>query len=115
MRWRIFKEKCMERKKENYLYKISLATQIGKKSGKLFLSVIENKIDGFLEVLGRKQPFCGEKTASGCVIRGQLKTLVSVFDYTATGFFDDKSISLDLTYKHGVFRLTGNCEKYTTE
>ena len=105
----------MERKKENYLYKISLATQIGKKSGKLFLSVIENKIDGFLEVLGRKQPFCGEKTASGCVIRGQLKTLVSVFDYTATGFFDDKSISLDLTYKHGVFRLTGNCEKYTTE
>ena len=105
----------MEQKKENYLYKISLATQIGKKSGKLFLSVIQNKIDGVLEILGQKQPFCGEKTASGCVIKGQLKTLVSVFDYTAIGYFDIKSISLDLTYNHGVFRLTGNCEDYSVE
>ena len=102
-------------KREKYLYKISLATQIGKKSGKLFLSVEQDKIGGFLEVLGRKQPLCGEKTTSGCILKGQLKTLVSVFDYTAKCYFDEKSVSADLTYKRGVFRLTGVCEEFSIE
>lgn len=105
----------MEREKEYYLYKVSVATQIGKKSGKLFLTVSDNKIDGFLDILGRKQPLSGEKTKDGCWLKGQLRTLISVFDYTAAGYFDNQSVSLDIVYKHGCFRLVGSCEDFVTD
>lgn len=93
---------------EIYRYVIRLATQMGVKSGELFLSVKEGEIEGAMRILGEKQSFTGERNFDGsCVLVGQLKTRSSVFDYIASGRFDRESILLDLKYKYGTFRLTG--------
>lgn len=100
----------MEQNKEIeiYQYAVSLATQMGIKYGELLLSVIGNRINGMLDILGERQGCTGERNSDGsCTLFGQLKTKRSVFDYTARGHFDKESILLDLKYKHGVFRLTG--------
>ena len=93
---------------EIYRYAISLATQMGIKQGELLLSVVGNRINGMMDILGERQGCIGERKPDGsCTLLGQLKTKRSVFDYTATGRFDQDSILLDLKYKYGVFRLTG--------
>lgn len=93
---------------EIYQYAISLATQMGIKYGELLLSVIGNRVNGMMDILGERQSCTGERNSDGsCTLFGQLKTKRSVFDYTARGHFDKESILLDLKYKHGVFRLTG--------
>lgn len=98
----------MERKDNKYSYRISLATQIGTRTGSLLLSVIGNKIDGILDILGERQHCTGELEADGnCTFSGQLKTLRSVYDYTATGHFDENNILLNLKYKHGILHLVG--------
>lgn len=105
----------MEKNKEIYLFRILLETQIGKKSGVLSLSVCQNKIEGYLNILGRKQFVHGVLTNDGCLLSGQLKTLISVFDYTAEGYFNDQFITLTLCYKHGLLHLTGVCENYSVK
>lgn len=100
----------MEQKKQNgeYWYCICLETQIGIKHGTLLLSVKDSYIEGMMELLGLKQHCSGRVWRDGsCTLFGELKTLRSVFAYTATGYFNEKNIRLDLKYDHGVFRLTG--------
>lgn len=98
----------MDKSNVTYMYHIDLATQMGIKHGELFLSVIDNKIDGIMNILGEQQSCSGERNSDGsCILFGKLKTKLSVFDYTAVGYFDKDSILLDLKYKQGIFRLTG--------
>lgn len=98
----------MEHNDKKYSYRVSLATQMGTRTGNLLLSVIGNKIDGILDILGQRQHCTGELGDDGnCTLSGQLKTLCSVYDYTATGHFDENNILLNLKYKHGILRLVG--------
>lgn len=102
----------MDKEEKTYFYYISLATQLGKKSGRLFLSVFENRVEGIMEILGRRQSFLGKLNDDGsCTLFGQLKTLLSVFDYTASGYFDENGIELDLRYKHGSIRVAGQPQR----
>ncbi len=98
----------MEQTSKEYSYRISLATQIGTRTGNLLLSVIGNKIDGILDIFGHCQHCTGELGDDGsCTLSGQLKTLRSVYDYTATGRFDENNVLLNLNYEHGILLLAG--------
>lgn len=97
-----------EKMSGKYWYCISLATQIGMKRGTLSLLVKGGYITGTMEILGQKQRCTGRVRRDGsCTLFGELKTLRSVFAYTATGYFNEKTILLDMKYDRGVFRLTG--------
>lgn len=98
----------MEPKTENYQYQIALETPLGIKKGKLLLTVTGDRLDGTVEILGRQQSCAGERHPDGsCVFSGQLKTLRSVFDYTASGHFDESGVVFDLKYPYGVLHATG--------
>lgn len=98
----------MEQTSNEYSYRISLATQIGIRTGNLLLSVIGNRIDGTLDILGQHQHCTGVLGNDGsCTLTGQLKTLCSVYEYTATGHFDENNVLLNLNYEHGILRLAG--------
>ncbi|MGM9665916.1 MAG: hypothetical protein ACI3XX_05205 [Eubacteriales bacterium] len=93
---------------ENYKYDISLITQLGKRHGTMLVKIINDNIEGILDILGKSHRCIGKIQKDGlCSIKGKLKTLLSVFEYSAKGFINEDKIELELKYKHGNMSLYG--------
>lgn len=76
-------------------YKIFLETPLGSRKGVMHLYIDNAKVNGYLDLLGQRQPISGEINEDGnCSLSGRLKTLVSEFSYKATGYINDVSVDL---------------------
>lgn len=89
-------------------YRITMATPIGARHGKLRLDREDNRLHGTLELLAHSEPFSGSIDADGhCTIRGCLVTLMRSMAYTATGCISDQAFELLLQGDRHVFPITG--------
>lgn len=89
-------------------YRITMATPIGARHGKLRLYREEEQLCGTLELLAHSEPFCGSIDAQGhCTLRGQLVTLMRTIAYTATGRITETAVELSLQSDRHVFPITG--------
>jgi len=92
----------------NDIYDVILETSIGKKYGKMDVSVKDKSIKGILHILKGEEPFEGVIDSGGhCRIRGNLSTLMQRIPYTATGTIGEH-IELELTSEKSVFSLWGS-------
>lgn len=90
------------------LYQIVMQTPLGQKQGQLQLEVQENKVFGYLDILGYTQPIHGRIEADGsCQLEGHIVTLMRTFPFIADGWVTDDSISLTLRGDRNVFRIKG--------
>lgn len=87
-----------------YTYDIVLQTEIGTRKGKLILNIERNILNGILELLGYSVPCSGiVKSDGSSILRGQLKTFMSTYEYIGTGLID--SCRVDLVLKSGKKRF----------
>lgn len=91
-----------------YTYDVVLQTQLGYKPGKMTLTIDKNNICGVITILGYSMPCSGEiDSEEHYSLRGQLKTFMSVIDYSGTGYVDNQSVDFKLSDNKNCFHLFG--------
>ena len=91
-----------------YSYKIVMQTPLGPRKGSLYLEISENKVTGYLGLLGNRNSFSGKIDRKGCCkIHGQIITLMRTIEYTGTGHADENSVELTLQGVRDIFYLKG--------
>ena len=93
-------------------YNIVLQTQLGDRTGTMNLKFDNSNIEGVMSVLGYDTPFRGKQESDGsCTIWGQLKTFMSLMDYTGTGTASPEKTEFLLCTPRSQIRLLGTaCE-----
>ena len=85
-------------------YRVCLSVPLGERSGILTLRGADGKLDGWLEVMQRKNPCAGTITPGGqLALSGRLQTLISSVPYTATGIISGRRILLNLKTSTGTY------------
>ena len=85
-----------------------MKTPVGLRYGKMHFCLIENQIQGKLDLLGHSEPFDGAADNDGnCKINGRIITLMRTINYTAVGKFTQNDINLSLKGERHVFKITG--------
>lgn len=83
-------------------YRICLSVPIGQRSGTMLLRESGGKVDGWIEVMERRNPFSGCLCKDGRLnISGAIRTLVSSIRYAGAGTVSGKRILLNLTAQSG--------------
>lgn len=83
-------------------YRICLSAPLGQRDGTMFVHESGGKVDGWLEVMNRKNEFFGKLSRDGeLAIAGAIRTLVSTIHYTATGTVSGCKILLNLKTDSG--------------
>jgi len=89
------------------IYDVILETPVGKRYGKMNVSIHDKNISGILHILKGAELFEGEIEDNGyCRIQGHLSTLMHRFPYYATGIIKDQ-LELKLICDKECFRLVG--------
>lgn len=90
------------------LHQIVMHTPLGQKQGQLQLEVQENKVFGYLNILGHTQPIHGRIEADGsCRLEGHIVTLMRTVPFIADGWVTDDAVSLTLRGDRNVFWIKG--------
>lgn len=91
------------------IYSVSVMTPLGRKNGKLEITINKENIEGFLELLGQRNKLVGTVELDGsCKLSGSIITANRVFEYTADGYIDKQRVSLLLTGSKYSYNLSGN-------
>ena len=94
-----------------YIYNVSLKTQLGMKNGIMHLYIENGKVGGYLDILKHSEPLIGNISLTGdCTLHGKIKTLVRFIQYTATGYIDQNIVRLVLNSNKEQFEMTGTAE-----
>lgn len=89
-------------------YSIVMKTPLGKKYGILEVSVSENILSGWLDILGHKEPFNGIIDSNGnCSVNGTFITLMRTVSFSATGKLTASAVNLQIKDERNVFELSG--------
>lgn len=85
-------------------YRICLSAPLGRREGTLFLRETAGAVEGWLEVMGRKNPLAGRLSGDGQIaLSGSFRTLISTVQYTATGTVSGRRILLNLKTASGTY------------
>ena len=91
-----------------YIYDVTLKTQLGMKNGIMRLCIERGKIYGYLDILQHSEPFDGKISLTGdCTLHGSFKTLMRSIEYIATGRIDRNNVQLLLQNGDERFVMTG--------
>ena len=83
-------------------YRICLTAPLGARNGSLVLHGSGGRVDGWLNVMGRKNALSGQISDDGQItFSGSFQTLVSTVAYTATGTISGQRILLNLKTDSG--------------
>lgn len=83
-------------------YRICLSVPLGARYGTLEFSESGGRVDGWLNILSRKNRFLGTLSDDGqLALSGAIRTLISTFHYTATGTVSGKRLLLNLKTDSG--------------
>ena len=86
------------------MYRICLTVPLGDRSGTLLLREKKSCVDGYIDVMNRKNPFTGIIADDGrLVLSGAVSTLMNTVNYTAMGTVGGGKISLKLRTDSGVY------------
>lgn len=87
---------------------IEMHTPLGVRHGTMRVSVAQDVISGYLDVMNHAEPFSGKIDRDGyCEFSGKIITLMRVIPYHAAGRIKDHQISLDLSGERNLFRIAG--------
>lgn len=90
-------------------YEICMHTPLGEKAGTLTVERTGGNLNGWLSILGHREPFRGTVDDSGhCEISGQFITLMRSVPFTAKGQITASSVELSVKGIHNVFELSGS-------
>ena len=85
-------------------YQICLSAPLGERSGTMIMCESNGRVDGWLEVMNRKNMFSGTVSADRQIeLSGVLQTLISTVRYTATGTISGQRILLNLKTESGAY------------
>ncbi len=89
-------------------YQVVMKTPLGNRSGSLELFFSEAKISGYFNILHSREPVSGEWNPDGtCHLAGKLVTLMSQFDFEATGHIQGDRLELTFRRGNSLFEITG--------
>ncbi|MGN0327059.1 MAG: hypothetical protein ACI4DW_12155 [Lachnospiraceae bacterium] len=89
-------------------YSVCMNTLLGKKHGILFARITEDIVNGWLDILGHREPFAGTIDEAGnCSITGTIITLMRTVYFSATGRLTETSVFLRIQGERHVFELNG--------
>ncbi len=95
-----------------YTYDVIMRTQIGNRKGQLRVNKKQEKINGFLKILGHENPVVGTVAQDGVyALKGELITLVRTIPFVAQGYADEKTVCLTLHCPDNTFYITGTAIK----
>lgn len=85
-------------------YRICMSVPLGKRNGTMLLHRTGESIDGWLDVLGKRNTLSGVISSDGQVtLSGVLQTLYSTMPYTAAGTISGRKILLNLKTGSGAY------------
>jgi len=86
------------------IYRICMFVPLGRRNGTMLLRRTGEVVDGWLDVLGQRNPLSGVLSNNGQVaLSGVLQTLLSTMPYTATGTIAERKILLNLKSASGAY------------
>jgi hypothetical protein len=89
-------------------YSIIMETPLGSKRGTMHIDIQSSSVEGQLNILGGKNPLCGEINANGaCTLRGKIKTLMREINYIAIGRVSGQTLELTVRGESNIFQITG--------
>lgn len=89
-------------------YRFYLSVPLGIRDGKLYLRETDGNVEGWLEVMNHRNALTGTLARDGTLfLRGKIETLVETVDYTATGAYYGRKISLNLKTNSGIYSIAG--------
>ncbi len=84
-------------------YRIRLSAPLGLRNGTMVIRESDGKVDGWLEVMNRKNALSGRLSTDGALtITGAIQSLISTIRYTAVGTVCGRKILLNLKTDTGV-------------
>lgn len=85
-------------------YRICLSVPLGRRNGTMLIRESGGQVDGWLEVMNRKNAFLGQLSNDGeLTISGAIQSLISTIHYTATGTISGRKIRLNLKTASGAY------------
>lgn len=85
-------------------YRICMSVPLGKRNGTMLLHRMGNTIDGWLDVLGRRNTLSGILSNDGQItLSGVFQTLLNTVSYTAAGTISGRKILLNLKTESGAY------------
>ena len=97
-------------------YHIRLSAPLGQRDGTMVLRETDGRVDGWLDVMGRKNALHGRLSADGqLTLSGAFQTLVSTVDYTAAGTVCGRKILLNLKTAAGAYYPVSGEEFHTDD
>lgn len=97
------------------IYKVTMNTPLGNRSGTLGINIAGNKLDGFLQILKSSNPIVGVIDNSGlCNFSGHIDTAAKTLRFTARGVISEQTVELTLLSEDCQYLITGGFEKEDT-
>lgn len=85
-------------------YRICLSVPLGNRSGTMVIRRTGSVLDGWIEVMNRKNGFSGTVSDDGqLIISGMLQTLLTAVPYTAIGTVGGRRLLLNLKTESGEY------------
>lgn len=85
-------------------YHIRLSVPLGQRDGTLILHESDGMVNGWLEVMNRKNALSGQLSDDGqLALSGAIQTLMSTVQYTATGTISGDDLLLNLETASGAY------------
>lgn len=95
-------------KNGTYVYEIEMNTPLGKRRGNLELMVWDDFLNGYLTMFTRTIPFKkGTRTGNQITFEGDMKTLMKMIPYKASGSLSGSSVVLEIATEQGVYPASG--------
>ena len=102
-----------EQKTLKLSYEIQMKTPVGIKSGSLYAEILDNQINGYLDITRQTEPFYGYIDEQGnCKIQGKLKSLLKTYSYKAVGYIDKEIVNLIIYTNSLKFYISGKEGNY---
>lgn len=94
------------------IYKIVMFTPIGARYGTITMTIENDEVTGFMDILNQRNVITGRASPDGsCIITGNLTTPYRDFSYVASGTLSSRQIHLTLSYGSYKYRISGDIEE----
>ena len=85
-------------------YRVCLTVPLGQRDGIMLIHESDGRVNGWLEVMNRKNEFFGKLSSNGeLTISGAIRSLIGTTHYTATGTISGRKILLNLKTASGAY------------
>ena len=92
----------------NCTYALEMETPLGKRRGVLTLTLRGDNVSGDLTLFTRTAPIqCGHRSGDSLTFQGEMKTLVGVLPYQASGILRQDALEMEISTARGHYPVRG--------